>query len=513
MGEISINPKHNVHKKYREVIYVNPFLATPPVVVPVANTFIGGVATTLYSAALLAAKLAIDVSRISAFEVVGSDIKCRITGNYVIPSSAFQSNLNITHYYDNHNLVTEIGGNSFSRCPLFTDYKLDGVLLIGSFCFEESIQNTISFPNLTVVNSYCFFNSKTKKFHIPRCTNLGGTVSNNNVFQGVALNDTLIYAHPSLQTNNSGVVDGDLVGFTVRYVTNFTAPNPITTLALGTIYNTAIQLNFTAPSSANAIDYYECYANGILKNRITESSQYVTGLTANTAYQFTVVAVDVFYNKSVVSNSVSVSTNNTSAVPLTGLVSYYKLESNSIDSHGTNNGVDTAVTYGVGKIVNGTVLNGASSYISLGNNANLQLSIGSISFWSKTSNAGASYRGLVVKQFAYGLFLSSGILVVYNWGTNAGERSTGINLNDNIWHHLVLVFDSGTANNNIYVDGVLRYTFSMAVSNQNTAATIGSGGGATQLINGSIDEVSIYNTKLTQSQISLIYNNGNGITL
>lgn len=26
MGEISINPKHNVHKKYREVIYVNPFL-------------------------------------------------------------------------------------------------------------------------------------------------------------------------------------------------------------------------------------------------------------------------------------------------------------------------------------------------------------------------------------------------------------------------------------------------------------------------------------------------------
>jgi hypothetical protein len=88
------------------------------------------------------------------------------------------------------------------------------------------------------------------------------------------------------------------------------------------IYNTAIQLNFTPPNSTNAIEFYECYANGKFQNEILESGQAITGLAPNTNYNITVVAVDVFYNKSVVSNNVNVSTMNGSITGLSVLTTY-----------------------------------------------------------------------------------------------------------------------------------------------------------------------------------------------
>ena len=199
-------------------------------------------------------------------------------------------------------------------------------------------------------------------------------------------------------------------------------------------------------------------------------------------------------------------------ITIDGLVSYYKLNDNVVDNFGTNNGVNNSVSYGVGKIGNAAVFNGTSSYVSLGSSNSLALYVGSVSLWMKTSGAGSGFRGLVVKQFAYSLFLNSGVLVLYDWGGSA-TRSTGINLDDNLWHHVALVFDSGTANNYIYVDGVLKLTFSMTVNSQAIAPTIGNGGAGTQFINGFIDEVAIYNAKLTQAQITQLYNNGDGITL
>jgi hypothetical protein len=513
MGEIAISPVHNVFKKYREVIYVNPYLMTAPAPVIVENTFIGGVASSLYTAQLLATKLAIDVSRITAFSVLGSDIKCKITGSYV--SAQWLSNSLLTYYYDNDNLMTSIGSSAFGKCPNFLDFKFDGVVSLGDFCFEDSNKEVLSFPNVTSTGQYVFFNAKSKSFHLPRCANLGGSASYNNVFNGVPVAGTLIYAHPSLQTNNAGGVDGDLVGRTVRYVTNFTAPNPVTTLASGTIYNTAIQLNFTPPTgSTNAIDYYECYVEGVFKSRINSSGDYVKELNQSVSYNITLISVDIFYNKSILSNILNVSTTNTAWDISNGLVSYYKLNVNSNDSFGVNNGVDTSVTYGVGKVGSSAICNGTTSKTIIGNPVNTQISQGTISCWVKATASGSSYRSVFGKTLAYNIFLVDGILMVYNWGSfgGAGNRSSGVNLNDGLWHHVAFVFESGTANNYLYLDGVLKLTFSWSVSAQNDNVCIGSSN-SVQLINASIDEASIHNTKLTLSQINLIYNNGVGITL
>jgi hypothetical protein len=491
-------------------------------------TEIGGVSATLGTAQLLATKLAIDINRISNFSVVGADIKCVVSGSYVIPNSCFYFNNAITYYHDLGSLVTDIGFSAF-RDDLNSSMKIRSLIfngivnltststiIIGSPITEIFLGNCVSISN----NAFESVSPAIYKryIYIPKCTSLGTTVLDNNVFRTSLLSGSIIVCHPSLANNNGGGVDGDIQsaisqGAIIRYKTNEITPIAVNDLNSSVSYSSAIQLNFTPSSSTNGVDYYECFANGIFKNKITSSGGHITGLVASTSYVITVVAVDIFYNKSPFSNSILITTNSSPSV-FTGLVSYYNLNLNSNDFYGSNNGVDTKVIYDNGKVGNAAVFVAFPSYILLGNNTNIQLTTTTLSIWAKVVDTGNNYRALVAKQNAYGLYLLNGILGFYNWGSfgGAGFRSTGINLNG-LWHHVVLVFESGTANNQIYVDGVLKLTFSASISNQNTVLSIGSSGGVDHFLKGTIDEVAIYNTKLTQTEITQIYNNGNGITL
>jgi hypothetical protein len=88
-------------------------------------------------------------------------------------------------------------------------------------------------------------------------------------------------------------------------------PDAVVNLSVGTLYNTAIQLNFTPPSKTyDIVLYYECYASGVFKNNIYESGDYIIGLSRNTNYDLTIVVVYQHGLKSVVSNSVNSNTNN-----------------------------------------------------------------------------------------------------------------------------------------------------------------------------------------------------------
>lgn len=498
---------------------VNPYIFAPPVDLS-TNTEIGGVAATINTPALLATRLGIDVSRITNFTIVGSDIKCRITGGYIIPTTpGFGNVTSLTYYRDTDALVTIIKNSAFYNTGLSEEVRFDNCTIIEGGALSKNFATGFYLPKVTTVGGICFDNVSTANYYyLPLCTSLGSTNGDDLVFRNIK-SGAIIYVNPSLATNNAGSQDGDLSaaitsGAVVRYVSNFTAPNPVTDLSAGTVYNTAIQLNFTPPSSTNAIDYYECYVNGVLKNTITASGQYIIGLTPNTFYNITLKAVDIFYNKSIVSNTVSQSTNGVNpAVPTTGLVSYYKLDSNSNDSFGSNNGTDTSVSYVSGKIGNAGSYNGTNSKSNIGNPVNLQLSTGTISCWIKTSGAGGSYRSIFGKTLAYNMFLVDGVLMVYNWSSygTTGNKSTGINLNDGLWHHIVFVFESGTALNYLYIDGVLKLTFSWGVLNQTDNFCIGSSN-SIQYFNGLIDEGSVYNVKLSQSQIQLIYNSGAGLT-
>jgi len=144
--------------------------------------------------------------------------------------------------------------------------------------------------------------------YIPNVISLGSNATQESVFTLSRVNSsTKIYCNPFLQTSNSGAEEGDIaysrsLGATIRYVTNFTVPNVITDLAVATVYATSIDLVWTLPSSTNTIDYYEIYVDGIFNKKVTTLSATITGLTYLQTYNFTVIAVDIFYNKSEVSN-------------------------------------------------------------------------------------------------------------------------------------------------------------------------------------------------------------------
>lgn len=192
------------------------------------------------------------------------------------------------------------------------------------------------------------------------------------------------------------------------------------------------------------------------------------------------------------------------------MVSRWKLDSNANDSWGASNGTPTNITYGSGYdgTINGAaVFNGTSSYINCGNNVNSKIDTGTISAWVKTSNAGGSHRGIVVKQGAYGMFLFNNIFVIYDW-TTSSNATTNINLADGLWHYVLASFDQNVSNGTkLYIDGVLKLTTTMGISNQSSSLAIGNGSTVTtdQIINGYIDDVRLYNAVLSSSQIKQNY--------
>lgn len=484
--------------------------------VPTFNTYIGGVSGTIATSSALATKLGISVGAISNFTVVGSDIKCKITGSYAMNS--WSDNTAITYIKDTDNLVTNTP--QFDNCTnmsgvvKFITPTTNGV----SYLVTNSNIDAILLPNVTSVYTQAFFEntSKIRDYYIPRCTNLGGSSADNSVFFGINSGST-IYCDPSLATNNGGNPDGDLQyainrGVRVSYVQNFSLPNtPV--LSFGNIYDTSLQITNSAGASTNSVDFYNIYNNGIYIGKSING--YIVGLTPSTSYNISVEAVDIYRNISPISNTVTQSTNTTATpYPLEKIISSWRMENNLLDYYKGSNGYGTAITYASGLVGQTAVFNGTTSKIDFNNNTAFQLSNGSIVAVVNTSAAGSSFRGIVVKSNAYSLFLDSGVLVTYSWGAPVGAKSTGINLNDGLNHIIVMTFQSGVTNGTkIYLDGTLVLTTTMSVNSQGNVLQVGANITAQQL-NGEIDEVTIFSSVLTASEVTAItsmLNSGNSL--
>ena len=140
------------------------------------------------------------------------------------------------------------------------------------------------------------------------------------------------------------------------------------------------------------------------------------------------------------------------------------------------------------------------------------INTGSFFAWIKTSDAGSSYRGIAVKQMAYGIFLLDNVFVAYAWGGSSGARSTNINLADNTYHLVGMTFegiDASSPSNNfkLYIDGELKLVSTLKASNQSEGLVFGSGANPpnTQSFKGIIDESRLYNSVLPASAVRSQY--------
>lgn len=149
---------------------------------------------------------------------------------------------------------------------------------------------------------------------------------------------------------------------------------------------------------------------------------------------------------------------------------------------------------------------GSNDNINFGNSNSVKLLNGTISAWVKTSSPGGGFRGIMAKQYAYGLFYSDGVLVAYDWGGSA-TRSTGVNIADGAWKNVVMTFQSAVSNGTrIYINGSLALTTTMTWLNDTQSLYGGAEVSANQYAACSGSIFSLYNRPLSAAEVLQNYN-------
>jgi len=272
--------------------------------VPTFNTYIGGVSGSITSATQLGVKLGISNTRITNFTIVGSDIKCKITGgSYVMPDSAFKSITTLTYFNDADGLVTLLNFGCFNGCTALTSISFPNCTTITS---NGSFTNAV-FQNctaLTSVNLPAFASdASAKDFMFQNCTSLTSLSFPSYtgkigayMFQGCT---NLV----SVNLTISGVVgENSYVG------TKITTVN----LALATsIGNSAFQNITTLVGSISAPVSTTIGSSSFTNTRITSITASCTSIAATAFYNCTALTTISFPNCTTITSSGFAGTSGT----------------------------------------------------------------------------------------------------------------------------------------------------------------------------------------------------------
>jgi hypothetical protein len=115
-------------------------------------------------------------------------------------------------------------------------------------------------------------------------------------------------------------------------------------------------------------------------------------------------------------------------------------------------------------------------FLVISNDATFQTNTGTLYAWVKTGITDPQLKSIITKNNAYGIYLRNGLPIVIDWSTRT-EYKANINISDGNWHFITFTFNSGVSNgSNLYVDGVLKNTFTITVGNQLSDIYIGARG-------------------------------------
>lgn len=305
----------------------------------------------------------------------------------------------------------------------------------------------------------------------------------------------------------------------------------------------------------DGVEYYSISANGTLNSNNNNAT---IGYHAGTGDFNGKLSNAQIFNTALSQSDVTSLYNN--GTPLsdmssfTSLVSWYKLNNTTTgiqDSAGSNNGTNNGATEYSG-FVNTLVgdssgmsqanlvqsdlqtvapyskyalaFDGTNDYIDCGSFTALNSGTAmTVSLWFKGSTYITNARLIRCAQFeiyqGQAAYSNTQGRLTYQPRTSygnpivtlGGSSGSGVgNMVDGNWHHICLTFDNSTTSTIAYEDGI------SVISNTTTGGTLNptatnlwiSSGGATLYNSGSISNVSVWNTALTSSQVSEIYNEG-----
>lgn len=218
------------------------------------------------------------------------------------------------------------------------------------------------------------------------------------------------------------------------------------------------------------------------------------------------------------------------------VIGLWHLNGDSVDATGNaHNGTDTNITYGIGmgKFAQGASFNGSTSKITITDHTNLKpTSTFSIALWVNASTTGdyglfQSYNntGGLISGFRTAIIQVPGDYSRFVSGKNTGTtQGTDFQQNDssqdivnNTWNFLVFVYDGTTLKtytNGSTIDStnwtnnpVYNATNYVQIGMRRQNATDG------LPLLGYLDEIALFNTALSSTTISQLYNNGTGETI
>lgn len=209
------------------------------------------------------------------------------------------------------------------------------------------------------------------------------------------------------------------------------------------------------------------------------------------------------------------------------LVSWWELEEASgtrVDAHGSNDLTDNnTVTQTTGKVGNaGQFTYANDEYLTITDAAQTGLNItGSISLaaWVNSTSRASQYHTFLSKGSVGGYILrinnnTKYVMYLKLGGTlRAVESATSVTHGS--WKFIVGTYDGTTMR--IYIDGTEdnTATFSGAIGTTADSFAVGkdvTSGGANVRMDGALDEVAVWSRALSPTEITELYNSGNGLS-
>ena len=204
------------------------------------------------------------------------------------------------------------------------------------------------------------------------------------------------------------------------------------------------------------------------------------------------------------------------------IVSWYRAEGNANDGIGANNGTlaGGATAAATGEVGTAFSFNGSTAYVTAPDDASLHLSSFSIEGWFNFTSTPTTDQVLVAKTAGTGTNES---FVVWANGSalngavgdanGISQLSASFSPSSNTWYHLAFTFDGSTHAAVLYVNGssVASSTLTKVPAYDTHPFQIGAeyeNETLTDFMNGLADEVTLYSSVLTSTNIQSIYNAG-----
>ena len=204
------------------------------------------------------------------------------------------------------------------------------------------------------------------------------------------------------------------------------------------------------------------------------------------------------------------------------------LSNSMLDSVNAQNGtLQGGLTLTTGKVGNAFTFNGSSNYVTVPNNSFGSTGNFSISVWINPSAQGSyntifedAYLSTGTNRYGIALYLQGGGVrfATYNGTGNLAYGNTST-ISNNTWQHIVITKTTGNAWK-MYINNTLQSLITVIGNittnpgvNVNSQANIGSDldiGVRAGYFNGKIDGLTTWTKELTASEITSLYNAGNG---